>query len=145
MLSINLYMFKVALAAREKAAAIFYGFNHPRYRDINAQDLFLLLNTPAHLMPLIGKQSVRRLDSSYGEGIDFQQEYRNNVTKQVLPWEGIPSVEQWEKASKVLTHLDEVGEIKIFFNIFVSEQFTSFSPLACLSRLLLLSHCQNLV
>jgi hypothetical protein len=30
-------------------------------------------------MPVIGKQSLRREGSSFGEGIDFQQEYRNSV------------------------------------------------------------------
>jgi hypothetical protein len=90
-------------------SVIFYGFNHPRYRDINAQDIFLLLNTSSHLMPVIGKQSLRREGSSFGEGIDFQQEYRNSVTKQILPWEGTPSVEQWDKASKILSHIDEVS------------------------------------
>jgi hypothetical protein len=59
-------------------------------------------------MKVVGKQSLRREGCFYGEGIDFQQEYRNMMIKQILPWEGVPTIEQWTRASIILSHMDEV-------------------------------------
>jgi len=104
--------------AREKASSIFYCFNHPRYREINAMDLFLVLQAAKEAKALVQIESVTRPGGQVGEGLDFIQEYRNKMLKQLIPWEGVPTDLQWKKSSVILHHIDKVCFHTFFFLLF---------------------------
>ena len=100
---------EVALAAREKASSIFFGFNHPRYREYSCSDFFWLLSVPEECKPLIWSQSSRREGSDFGQAIDFLLEERNKAMKTCVFYSDIPTFEQWRTASCVMNKVEEVN------------------------------------
>ncbi|CAL8110280.1 unnamed protein product [Orchesella dallaii] len=100
--------FIVGIQAREVAAGIFYAFRHPKYQKINALDLFELQMMPKDLRKSVYLESVRIPGSSIGQGIDFLLEQRNKQMKRYVVYSGVPTFDQWIKASNSMPVLDEI-------------------------------------
>ena len=77
--------------------------------------MFWLLSTPEIAQTLIWLQSSRRENSQYGQGIDFLLEELNKLMKHCLIFDGVPSHEQWRRASCVMNSVDEVKHLTFKF------------------------------
>lgn len=106
---------KVALAGRELTAAIFYGFNNPRYRLLNAHDTLYLLSVPRDVEAVVCRQAYRKEGGGHvGQGGDFLQEEENRNVTDLLS-DGMPTAEQWSEASCAVQHIKEVFYKFIFY------------------------------
>ncbi|CAL8119375.1 unnamed protein product [Orchesella dallaii] len=99
----------VSLIAREKCSAIFFGGNHPKYREVNAYEIFYALNLRKNYPNVLASvSSVRLKGKKYGQGLDFQLE---ECIKAAMRWvhsKGVPTVEQWQRATASTTKLENI-------------------------------------
>lgn len=100
--------FQASIMAREVAVNIFYIQKHPRYQRINTLDLAELQNTPKDLREFVYRESLRIPSSLSGQGVDFLLEQRNKAMKNFVICSGVPTVDQWVRASSSLPYLEKV-------------------------------------
>lgn len=109
---------EVAIAGLNKAAVVFFGFNHPKYRIIMARDMFYLLSLPEIGAGPAKRMGYRLRKSLKGQGLDFLLEERNKAQKQWMFAQGVPSDKQWKKSSSTLTYFEEVRQDFILISLF---------------------------
>lgn len=100
--------FTASIMAREVAVNIFYIQKHPRYQKINTLDLAELQNTPKDLREVVYRESLKIPSSDSGQGVDFLLEQRNKVMKNFVICSGVPTIDQWIRASSSLPTLEKV-------------------------------------
>lgn len=91
-----------------KASCIFFGFNHPKYRELVTRELLLLVSMPTHASEFAKRMSFAKSKSTSGQGPDFLVEERNKAQKHWIFSNGTPTQAQWERASATLTYFEEV-------------------------------------
>lgn len=95
-------------AALYYASSLFFGFNHPKYRELITRDLFMLVTLPKHGSGLAKRFGFRMKDSSSGQGPDFLVEERNKAQKNWMFSHGTPTQAQWKRAGSTLSFFEDV-------------------------------------
>lgn len=98
----------VAIAALYRAGSIFFGFNHPKYRELISRDLLLHVTLPRKASGLAKRFGFRLRNNEWGQGPDFLVEERNKAQKQWIFTHGTPTQEQLKRASSTLTLFENV-------------------------------------
>lgn len=99
---------EVATASLYKASGIFYGFHHPKYRELVARDLLQMVSLPKHATSVCKRYGYRLQNSTTGQGPDFLVEERNKAQKHWIFSHGTPTQVQWKRASSTLSFFEEV-------------------------------------
>ena len=78
---------QLMIAARVGFAPLFYGRNHPRYRELHLRDMLDRVQCPTELQKNIEENESFSLPgaSNKGQGCDFLQEEVNRTVKSLLP------------------------------------------------------------
>ncbi|CAL8087289.1 unnamed protein product [Orchesella dallaii] len=100
----------VAYSALYQASSLFFGFNHPKYRDIIAKQIFMGICSPSEGSPTSRKLAFRMNGSQFGQGLDFLLEERNKAQKNWVFSHGPPTHNQWKRASSSLSYFESIGE-----------------------------------
>lgn len=100
----------VSYAALYYASSLFYGFNHPKYREIIAKDIMFGICCPQAGSPVARRLGFRMSKSEYGQGLDFQLEERNKLQKNWVFSHGPPTVQQWIRASSSLSFFESIAD-----------------------------------
>ncbi len=104
--------FMLVESARFMTKELFYGRNHPKYRDVelfqNIQQLFM----PEQVKQLLSKNVSITItnDHSSGEGYDYKLEDANRDIKRIIPAGKIPSDNRWRIACRNHGTLQELDQ-----------------------------------
>ena len=109
---------KAIFAANSKLALLFFGRNHPMYREIIQHDIKVWSLAPQAMKELISNSlTVSRTarEGHYQGGDAVLEEINKEAKKWVI---GVPSSRQWVRSFRNLDNLNQVKTIS-FLNSFV--------------------------
>lgn len=96
------------LAARTAFAPLFYGRNHPKYREVHLRDMMDRAQCPEELKTDIkAKESFSLSASNKGQGCDFLHEEVNRSVKSFLP-PGVVTAATWTRVCRKADALQEM-------------------------------------
>ena len=98
------------MAARASFAPLFYGRNHPRYRELHLRDMMDRVQSPNDLREDMAASESFSLSGAHnkGQGVDFLHEEVNRTVKSLLP-PGAVTADLW---TRVCRKADSLSEMK---------------------------------